>query len=299
MNICQDCKKEFNSKKSLSNHKRGGCRNLRKYEKICDCGKLLKYDSPSKFQKSIDENQKCFKCRKKLTKHSDETKNKISKTLKRLYDSGELIANMSGAHSEDSRKRISKTKSGQKLSETHKKNISEGVSNSVKFQEHVKDPIRNKKISERMKNRNVSNETRKKISKNRPDISGEKNPSKRPEVRKKLRIKLIERISLEIEKYGKKFTPFFNEKGCDFFENLMKYENSYIQHALNGGEFYIKELGYFVDGYDKENNVVYEWDEDHHYDVDGNLKQKDIERQKEIEDVLKCTFIRLKQSDFR
>jgi hypothetical protein len=150
-----------------------------------------------------------------------------------------------------------------------------------------------------MKNRKVSNETRKKISKNRPDISGEKNPSKRPEVRKKLRIKLIERISLEIEKYGKKFTPFFNEKGCDFFENLMKYENSYIQHALNGGEFYIKELGYFVDGYDKENNVVYEWDEDHHYDVDGNLKQKDIERQKEIEDVLKCTFIRLKQSDFR
>lgn len=71
--------------------------------------------------------------------------------------------------------------------------------------------------------------------------------------------------------------------------------NTFIQHALNGGEYHVKELGYWVDGYDRENNIVYEWDEKHHYDVYGNLLERDLNRQKEIEDYLKCRVIRIKQ----
>jgi len=57
---------------------------------------------------------------------------------------------------------------------------------------------------------------------------------------------------------------------------------------------HIKELGYWVDGYDKEKNVVLEVDESFHFDIEGNLKEKDIQRQKEITEFLKCKFIRIR-----
>ena len=61
---------------------------------------------------------------------------------------------------------------------------------------------------------------------------------------------------------------------------------------MNGGEFYIKELGYWLDGYDKENNVVYEFDEKYH--DNQKQKQKDMLRQQDIINHLKCNFIRIK-----
>jgi hypothetical protein len=93
---------------------------------------------------------------------------------------------------------------------------------------------------------------------------------------------------------GNQVIPSYNSNGCQIFENIMKENNSYIQHAMNGGEFFIKELGYWTDGYDKENNIVYEFDEHHHFDKNGNLSQKDIRRQQEIENLLNCRFIRIK-----
>lgn len=47
---------------------------------------------------------------------------------------------------------------------------------------------------------------------------------------------------------------------------------------------------YRVDGYDKENNIVYEIDEDHH----NFNKEKDTERQSQIEAQLNCKFVRIK-----
>ena len=48
---------------------------------------------------------------------------------------------------------------------------------------------------------------------------------------------------------------------------------------------------FFVDGYDKQNNVVVEFDERYH--LNENQKQKDKERQGTIGNILKCTFIRI------
>ncbi len=62
---------------------------------------------------------------------------------------------------------------------------------------------------------------------------------------------------------------------------------------MNGGEYYIKELGYWVGGYDKEKNIVLEIDEKHHFYLYGNRKEKDTRRQKEIENYLNCQFIRI------
>jgi hypothetical protein len=111
------------------------------------------------------------------------------------------------------------------------------------------------------------------------------------ETRKKLRIIFIEKL----KSINKKFHPSYNKKGCEYFNKLMEEKGINIQHAENGGELHIKELGYWVDGYDKENNTVYEWDERYHY-VKDELKEKDQIRQKAIEKFLNCNFIRIRES---
>lgn len=62
-----------------------------------------------------------------------------------------------------------------------------------------------------------------------------------------------------------------------------------LQHAENGGEFHIKELGYWVDGYSAEKNIVIEYDEPHH----KHQVEKDNRREQEIIDYLGCEFIRI------
>jgi len=44
---------------------------------------------------------------------------------------------------------------------------------------------------------------------------------------------------------------------------------------------------------DKDKNVVVEVDERHHYDIHGNLRDKDITRQNEIIKHLGCQFVRI------
>jgi len=107
-----------------------------------------------------------------------------------------------------------------------------------------------------------------------------------------MRIKRIESINNNF-KNGHQITPNFNKTACKIFDEISKKENINIQHAMNGGEYCIKELGYWIDGYDVDNNVVYEFDEPKHFSNDI-LKEKDIIRQKEIEKILKCKFIRIK-----
>jgi len=53
-------------------------------------------------------------------------------------------------------------------------------------------------------------------------------------------------------------------------------------------------IGYWLDGYCKETNIAYEIDEEHHFNKDGTYKEKDIRRQKEIEQELGCKFVRIK-----
>jgi len=105
------------------------------------------------------------------------------------------------------------------------------------------------------------------------------------------KIKIISENKLN----GHQLMPAFNKNACYIFDEICKKENIHIQHAMNGGEYYIPYLGYWLDGYDVENNVAYEYDEHHHFENDA-LKEKDIIRQKEIENYLKCKFIRIKYS---
>lgn len=122
---------------------------------------------------------------------------------------------------------------------------------------------------------------------------GKKTGTLTPEHIRKLRLAAIKRIEENIKNGGQIF-PNHNPEGCKLIEEYGKLYRYNFQHAENGGEFHIKELGYWVDGYDKEKNVVMEIDESVHFSSGGNLSKKDIERQEEIEDFLKCKFIRLR-----
>ncbi len=48
-----------------------------------------------------------------------------------------------------------------------------------------------------------------------------------------------------------------------------------------------------MDGYDREKNVVFEYDEPHHYQINDELKSKDkIRQQRIIENIKPNSFIR-------
>ena len=109
----------------------------------------------------------------------------------------------------------------------------------------------------------------------------------------KMRLSVIKRIKDTVLLNYQTF-PNYNKNSIFYLEQYAT-ENGYeIQHAENGGEFYIKELGYWVDGYDIDRNIVIEFDEKHH-----NKKKeiiKDMERQNKIITHLKCSFIRLDEN---
>lgn len=121
------------------------------------------------------------------------------------------------------------------------------------------------------------------------DRSNMANRKHSTETKKKQRLSTIEYIKT----MNGQLAPRYNVKSIPIIEQYGKQNGYNFQHAENGGEYHIKELGYFVDGYDKKKNVVLEIDDKHHYNVDGTLKEKDIQRQKEIEEHLGCKFIRI------
>lgn len=110
------------------------------------------------------------------------------------------------------------------------------------------------------------------------------------ETKKKMRLSTLEYLASckgqVVPRYNKNSIPLIEQYGLD---------NGYkFMHAENGGEFFVKELGYFLDAYDPISNVALEVDESYHFNIDGSLKEKDIERQKQIESLLGCKFIRIK-----
>ena len=113
------------------------------------------------------------------------------------------------------------------------------------------------------------------------------------ESRRKQRIKTLEYLST----VKGQIAPRYNVNSIKIIEQYGKDNGYNFQHAENGGEFHVKELGYWVDAYDKEKNVVLEIDESHHFDKNGDYTDRDKRRQEEICKLLQCTFIRIKYND--
>ena len=114
------------------------------------------------------------------------------------------------------------------------------------------------------------------------------NSKRSDETKRKMRISFINRMK---KRFGN-FPIRSNPNACKFIDEIGNKLGYNFQHAANIGEYHIKHLGYFVDGYDKDKNVVIEYDEPKHYYKNGKLRNKDIVRMTEIKNHLNCKFIR-------
>ena len=276
------------------------------YEKKCSnptnnprCKKVLSYSNKYTYLASVKNGVLCATCasilmvatkRKNGTlKHSDKAKKNISEGLKSVYESGEWIPWNKGLSAQTDA-RVAKTgksrpgelnpnyqlgyykvwvdKYGKELADiknvdASKKKARIGQNNGMFGKHHTEESIN------KMCNRRVT-----------------------PETRKKLRLaykKRLERICTNGQ-----ISPFYNPGSIPIIEQYGTEHGYNFQHAENGGEFYIKELGYWVDGYDEEKNVVIEYDEKHHFGFNDKLNTKDVHRQNEIIKEKNCKFIRIK-----
>lgn len=94
--------------------------------------------------------------------------------------------------------------------------------------------------------------------------------------------------------------PAYNPIACEYFNAFDCLFQTQGQYALNGGEFYVEELGYFLDYINHHLELIIEYDERRHYDYQGNLKKKDITRQKEIQDRFPdYEFIRINEMELK
>jgi hypothetical protein len=107
--------------------------------------------------------------------------------------------------------------------------------------------------------------------------------------------KMREAVVRRIQKYGIR-TRNYNPKACQFIESFGNQNGYKFQHAMNGGEYSC--AGYLVDGYDKDKNVIFEYDEPFHNTP--SYKLKDVKRQQKIIDTIHPhTFIRYDEKNNR
>ena len=174
---------------------------------------------------------------------------------------------------------------------------------SQRMKEKCQDEEHRKAMSQRMKEMWQDNEIRQDI------VQRMKERCQDEEYRKAMRMKALDRIK---NNHGQIF-PNYNPGACQIIElygqehgyNLIHAESPATEVNLTDkvrrnnddgtGECYIVDLGFWIDGYDFINNVVIEYDERRHFDANGELKERDQKRQREIEEFLGCTFIRIKE----
>jgi hypothetical protein len=288
---------------------------LEKLTRLCpNCHLILKYSRVDSKNKAERLGSLCSSCANSNRIISEETKRKIAiantgricndETRKKISKS-----NTGKIRSEKTKQLISDANAGKKLSEETKikiglsarnmseqtrKKISNKLKGKPKTEEHnlkvsiaktgkkMSDDFK-KKISKIHTGRKVSNETRLNMSKAQKNISDISKKNKR--------LGAINRILNSIETGGQMF-PNYNKNSIKVIEQKAKELGILdLQHAENGGEFYIKELGYWVDGYSKEKNIVIEYYEKYH----NNIKERDIRRENEIINLLGCEFIVINQ----
>ena len=240
---------------------------MKKYSRKCtECGEIIFYDYKSSWIRAKRNNSLCMSC----------------------SHSGKNHANYGKSLSKEICEKISKSNKGRIISKEQRENVRKA--NVKRF----KNPKERKKISDINKGRTAWNKgltketseivrkySKKKMGKKRKNSTIEK-------MRKSGRIAAIKRIEKQI---GQLY-PAYNLRAISIIEQKAKELGiDDLQHAENGGEFHIKELGYWVDGYSPSKNIVIEYMEKWH----KNQKEKDERRKKEIIKELGCKFIEIKE----
>jgi len=148
-----------------------------------------------------------------------------------------------------------------------------------------------RKMSEARIGIKLSKETKLKLSLQK---QGDKNPFFKKKFSKKHRENLRIAALKRLKKQG--IMVAFNPQACEFIDEYGKKNGYNFRHALNGGEVCLS--GFPVDGYDKEKNIVFEYDERYHRSI--RRKRKDIYKQKCITKTINPKmFIRYDEWDNR
>ena len=215
-------------------------------------------------------------------RHTDENKSRMSMEYsgegnpffgkKHSERTKEILSNR--VVSDETRCKISMSNIGKNVSQTARDKISNSTKGVKKSKEHgIKVSIA-RKGDPRTKTR-----------------LGKKNSD---DHNRKIRVGHIKRRK-EIFGENMGFYPNVNKKETEYFrllESRMGWNGIYHGKDGNKTQFHVKDIGYFVDFYDEINNIVVEYDETSHYDKNWNLRPKDIKRQNEIKNHLKCKFYR-------
>ena len=143
------------------------------------------------------------------------------------------------------------------------------------------------------KGKKFSDEHKRKIS---LALNGRSRPSLSDEHKQKLSLALIgkkfsneHREKLREVRLGK-VTPNFNPFACQKIDEYGKQHGYNFQHALNGGE--VRVVGYSLDGYDKEKNVVIEYYEPYH-NRKSQIEHDRVRKENIIKSIKPIKFIEL------
>jgi len=141
------------------------------------------------------------------------------------------------------------------------------------------------------------------IPHNRGKPSPLRNIKRSRETRRKQRVSMLRWLSENVFD-GERVLPCYNVFACKVFSEIDEFLGSKFgiqsqgQYAGNGGEYQIDKLGYFLDYINWDLKIIIEWDEENHF-FNGKLKEKDIQRQKEIQKIFPdFLFIRIRQKGF-
>ena len=165
----------------------------------------------------------------------------------------------------------SKSLKGKPITEEHKNHISEAQRSDRAFwYGKTRSTDTKRKMSNARIGIKLSKETKQKLSEQKIGKNNHRYGKKATEEhREKMRIAALNRI----KKQG--IMVAFNPIACKFIEEFGKKNNYKFQHALNGGEVCLS--GFPVDGFDKDKNIVFEYDESYHYY--NKRKEKDKYKQ--------------------
>lgn len=285
------------------------------WERKCpDCGKEIIYKTEAFLIRSEQENKVCWKCYNKYKANLGFYKRNcpncgteiVYKSKRGYFNCKKRNCTCCSCAASKRRKGKPSNRKGCHISEEQKKRIGEATAFRHKMYGHpmagkhhtletrAKLKITNSGKNNGMYGKHHTYKTRKQISIKHIGI---KLPPISDDTRRKLRISRISQIS-KTKYNGNPIMPSFNRMACIFFDEINKRFNLDGVYATNKGEYHIKELGYFLDYYEPNLNLVIEWDEPHHYYCGGKLTPKDKLRQDEIKYHLKCRFIRIKENKF-
>ncbi len=183
--------------------------------------------------------------------------------------------------SEEHKRKIGLSKKGKKQSiesiikrgESIKENAKNNHNSGMKGKHHSEE------TKQKLRNRKISDETKNKMSESR------KGHVVSEESKQKMRISAIEYI----KNTKGKVSPRQGNKE----RQILDYIENEIGYSIKR-QFFIN--GYYLDGYCPELNLAIEIDEEHHYN-NGELRQRDLDRQNNIMNSLNCKFFRIRIND--